>query len=186
MIRLQQIKSIADKNLEPLITLFEESFPLNERRDTDKVRSLITSSNDMIFNAIIDSESQDSLLGLMIYWKIENFYYLEYFAVFPEMRNKKIGEKALHLLKEISQGKTLILEAEPYSDSNSNDLNLSKRRIEFYQRNGFSIIEKNYFQPAYSLDKEGLPLWILGISNDDDNISTIIESMKKYVYYNNY
>lgn len=177
MIGFYRIKSTNDKYFEPLIKLYEEAFPPNERREVDKIKDLIFSSNELSVNAIIDDEL---LCGFMIYWKFNDFYYLEHFAIFPEMRNRKIGERTLNLIKEIARGETIILEAEP------SDNELAMRRIEFYKRNGFSILKKDYFQPPYSKDKEGLHLWILGIIGKNNNIDEMVNTLKQSVYFNHY
>jgi len=177
MLRLQQINSTSDKYFEPLIKLYEEAFPPNERRDVDKIKDLVFSTNGLSINAIIDNEV---LCGLMIYWKFKDFYYLEHFAIFPEMRNRKIGERTLGLIKDIAKGETIVLEAEPA------DNELAMRRIEFYKRNGFSILRKNYIQPPYSKEKEGLHLWMLGIIGKNNNIDCISNTIKQNVYFIHY
>lgn len=177
MLHLQQITSTADKYFEPLTKLYEEAFPPNERRDMDKFNELVFSSNELSINAIIDDET---LCGLMIYWKFEDFYYLEHFAIFPEMRNRKLGERTLDLMKGIAKGETIVLEAEPA------DNELATRRIEFYKRNGFSILRENYIQPPYSKNKEGIKLWMLGIIGGNNNVDDMIETLKQSVYFNHY
>jgi len=175
MLYLQQITSTSDKYFEPLIKLYEEAFPPNERRDVDKINELVFSSNELSINAIIDDET---LCGMMIYWKFADFYYLEHFAIFPEMRNRKLGERTLDLMKGIAKGETIILEAEPA------DNELATRRIEFYKRNGFSILRENYIQPPYSPDKEKISLWIMGFNTDGKDIDNIIDTVKSKVYFN--
>ncbi|MGN0032718.1 MAG: GNAT family N-acetyltransferase [Candidatus Limimorpha sp.] len=177
MLSLFKIKSCKDPYFEPLIHLFKTSFPENERRDTEKMMSLLEHSEKMSFNAIIND---DMLSGLLVYWDLDEFFYIEYLAVFPEMRNKKIGEKALSELKMTTFPKTLLLESEPICDE------LTERRINFYLRNGFSILDKNYFQPPYSKGGEGLPLWILGTNGTPVQTEGYISKIKKEIYFKHY
>ena len=92
MLYLSRIKSTQDQYLAPLIELFEKSFPKNERRENEKIFSLLESSDIMSFNAIIND---GKLSGLLVYWDLDKFYYIEYLAVFPEMRNQKIDRKSV-------------------------------------------------------------------------------------------
>lgn len=81
-------KDTKDKSLtNKLISLYIESFPYNERRDTNYLLKLAESSDAMHFTSINDD---DILCGLLIYWNFKDFYYIEHFAIFPEMRNKNL------------------------------------------------------------------------------------------------
>ena len=59
----------------------------------------------MYFNAI---ECDGELSGMFVYWDIGDFYYLEHLAVFPEMRNKKIGQQVLDYVAEHLKGVRLL------------------------------------------------------------------------------
>ncbi|MGN0087465.1 MAG: GNAT family N-acetyltransferase [Candidatus Limimorpha sp.] len=177
MLYLSRIKSTQDQYLAPLIELFEKSFPKNERRENGKIFSLLESSDIMSFNAIIND---GKLSGLLVYWDLDKFYYIEYLAVFPEMRNQKIGEKTLSELKRLTSPKVLLLESEPISDE------LTERRINFYLRNGFTILDKEYIQPPYIKGGEGLPLWILGTNSEPEQTESYISKIKNEIYLKHY
>ena len=78
MMQLIRITDSDDAFLKRLISLYEESFPLEERRPVEQLKRLIKSADSMHFNAVVlDGE----LCGLFVFWDFETFYYLEHFAI---------------------------------------------------------------------------------------------------------
>ena len=64
MMQLIRITDPDDAFLKKLITLYEESFPLEERRPVEQLRRLIKSADSMHFNAVVlDGE----LCGLLCF-----------------------------------------------------------------------------------------------------------------------
>jgi len=153
MIRLERINDIDNQHLEPLIELYTQAFPVEERRETAQLKRLIANKPDMYFNAII--EGGENLAGLFVYWDLGDFYYLEHLAVYAEMRNRKIGQQLLDYI-HTHLNKPQVLEVEPVADE------MTERRVNYYLRNGYDIADKDYFQPSYK-DKnlKGYPLWLM-------------------------
>ena len=114
--------------------LYQNSFPYLERRDNNG-HNYIMQKPDYHFSILTENEE---FLGIMLYFEWDNFIYLEHFAVCPEKRNNGIGSKSLELLK--NKGKTVILEIE---EPNSE---ITKRRLGFYQRNGFKLTNHYHIQ----------------------------------------
>lgn len=71
------------------------------------------------------------------------------------MRNKKIGQQILDWVKEQLQGVRL-LEVEPA------ETEMATRRIHYYERNGYRILDRNYLQPPYVKGGKDFPLWVMG------------------------
>ena len=92
MMKLIRISDPADIRLKKLLPLYEEAFPASERREGEQLFRLIREKQEMFFNAV---ECDGEMSGLFIYWLFEEFFYLEHLAVYPEMRNKKIGQQVL-------------------------------------------------------------------------------------------
>lgn len=176
--KLERITDISSSDYKALCKLYTESFPEVERRTIEQLDRLVTEKGNMHFNSIINDEG--ILAGLMVFWDFGSFLYLEHFAIFPEMRNGGAGKRTLELLASVS-GKPKVLEAEPADDG------IAGRRIEFYRRNGFEVIEKDYMQPSYRKDEEGTPLWVMATGSfDAGTTKDIISTIKNQVYYNNY
>lgn len=128
------------KVFDSLYELTEISFPACERRtkaehfaeyEHTQFRSLCYCPNG-------------NLAGYMNYWEMDEFIYLEHFAVSPELRGKGIGAAMAEELKKLSCG-LIVLEAEPSEQSDT-----AKRRTGFYERLGFTVNPYDYIQPPIS------------------------------------
>ena len=171
MMTLIRITSADDSRLNRLIPLYEESFPESERRKIGQLKRMIENHAPMYFNAI---ECDGELSGMFVYWDMGDFYYLEHLAVFPEMRNKKIGQQVLDYVAEHLKGVRL-LEVEPPEDE------MTTRRVNYYRRNGYEVLDKTYVQPSYHALEDACPLWIMG-SEDSPRLAEQVERIKEEVY----
>ena len=171
MMTLIRITSADDSRLNRLIPLYEESFPESERRKIGQLKRMIENHAPMYFNAI---ECDGELSGMFVYWDMGDFYYLEHLAVFPEMRNKKIGQQVLDYVAEHLKGVRL-LEVEP-TVSNSN-VNPQMHPLPFF----YEVLDKTYVQPSYHALEDACPLWIMG-SEDSPRLAEQVERIKEEVY----
>ena len=135
------------------------------------LRRMIGATPAMHFNMI---ESDGELCGLFVYWDMGEFYYLEHLAVAPHMRNRKIGQQVLEHVETSLPGIRL-LEVEPAEDE------LTARRVAFYRRNGYRIVDRSYVQPSYENFGDAAPLWIMG-NDTPERLPEFIERIKKEVY----
>lgn len=172
--QLERITNLQDELLDKLIPLYEESFPEEERRPKAQLLKLIENKNEMYFTAVF---WEGELCGLFVYWDFLDFFYVEHLAVFPSMRNKKIGAKVLAFIAT-NLGGVRLLEVEPPTNE------MATRRIEYYRRNGYEVLEKEYIQPSYSRNEDACNLWIMGNTNPGQ-LPAFIERIKKEVYLNN-
>lgn len=147
-----KLERLSDKNhnyYDKAINLYKSAFPEIERRDEEEQHRIMQNPYyhfDMIYD-------NDSFIGVMLYWELDNLIFLEHFTTLPELRNHGFGAKSLDLLKQ--KGKTVILEIEdPVSE-------LTKRRYDFYRRNGFVMTEIYHIQAKLHLGYEDLMLKIL-------------------------
>ena len=92
--------------------------------------------------------------GFLAVWEFESFIYIEHFAVDPSLRNSGTGSAMLKELV-IQYQKPICLEVELPEDE------LTRRRIGFYERNGFVFNEYPYIQPPISKGKSPVPLRIM-------------------------
>lgn len=133
-----------------ILEAYNSTFPENERRDAAQFNKLFNHSHAKIFCILNELEC----IGYVVVWELSNFTFLEHFEVYEKFRNQNFGAKILSLLFE-KYGK-LVLEAEPETESET-----AKRRIDFYKRNCYNVIDENYVQPSYGEGKSPLNLWLL-------------------------
>ena len=111
--------------------------------------------------------------GFLAVWEFESFIYIEHFAVDPALRNSGTGSAMLQELVRKYQ-KQICLEVELPEDE------LTRRRIGFYERNGFVFNEYPYIQPPISKGKLPVPLRVMtygkGITRQ------AFEEMKEVLY----
>ena len=82
---------------------------------------------------VIPDDESDCIKAFITVWKFEDFAFIEHFAVNPFYRNQGLGSLILHEILNLLQCQ-ICLEVElPKTD-------FAKRRIGFYERNGFLSI----------------------------------------------
>lgn len=151
MLTLRPIKTI-DSNYLFVENLFVSSFPIEERRDLPDQRRNIDSNTDF---TLLLAEDGGMPVGFFTIWDFGDFSYCEHFATAPTSRNKGYGSRILELVLE-NLRHPLVLEVElPDND-------LSRRRISFYQRHGFKLMDTyHYTQPPYRCGGASLPMHLM-------------------------
>ena len=154
--------------------LYESSFPYAERRPTQqwilKYRSCTLFKIDAI---IINGDFG----GFISYWLMENFIYIEHFAIMPQYRGMGVGGRAIEMFKSNVKS-PIVLEVEPPIDE------ISHRRIGFYRRHEFHLLLHDYMQPSYHAGGSSFPLQIMCPDVDFalQHFSYIVQSIYQYVY----
>ena len=144
---LEQFKK---SDFEEIWEIMEYSFPACERRSHDGQKQLFDRPEYRIYGCRTDGKI-DAFLSC---WELPGFYFLEHFAVAEQSRNRGLGAQ---ILREVLAGLdgTVVLEVEPPEGT------LQKRRISFYERNGFVLNEYPYIQPELSKGAGMLPLLLM-------------------------
>ncbi len=118
--------------------LYQTAFPEVERRAKDyhtESMALDLFHADVVFDS-------DTPIGILFWWELSNFRFIEHFATSPTLRGKGYGDKILRGL--IAQNdKPILLEVEHPTDD------ISRRRIGFYERIGFTLNKHPYSHPSY-------------------------------------
>ena len=171
---IYRITDPSDYRMERLLNLYLESFPESERRSISQINHLIENQSNMYFNAI---ENDNILCGFFVYWKLDEIYYMEYLAIFKEIRNMKIGENLLIWIDCNLEG-LRIFEVEPPVDE------ITTRRVDFYKRNNYIVIDTHYKQPSYNGGLEEFPLWLMS-NMKPNNLDQLIDVIKKSIYFSN-
>ena len=172
MVELTKLTDWKNEEFEPLWNLYVYSFPVEERRDKEQLKDMIVNEKRMSFNKV---EYDGKLAGLFIYWKLDGFVYMEHLAIFPEMRNARIGGQVLDLAGEKFEGMR-VFEVEPPVDE------ITTRRVAFYRRHNYDVVDKTYYQPSYRPKGEGCPLWIMS-NREDAGLQNKLEQLKDVVYH---
>ena len=112
--------------------LYVSAFPEDERPPVEMFFKTVTLVNDQLLGFYEDK----SFIGFANVITYKDICYLFFFAITPEKRNQGYGTRILQILKEMYKDKVLTLCYEEIDDKYQ-DIELRKRRKDFYYRNGF-------------------------------------------------
>lgn len=170
MIKFQRISTQNQELYQFMEDLMVYSFPKEEYRDLSELKEFTDHRSNFHCNIIWEEEKP---IGLMNYWDLDGFYYIEHFAVAESYRNGGIGKRALnHLYQELNG--PIVLEVE------HPDNELAERRIRFYEREGFTLWDKPYLQPPYKKGDDFLPLYLMARGKMDAD--QYYEEVKRKIY----
>ena len=139
------LQRINETNFPEIYRIMQASFSDDEYRPYDEQLALFEEPEYRIYYMPA---------GFLAVWEFESFIYIEHFAVDPALRNSGTGSAMLQELEKQYQ-KPICLEVELPEDE------LTRRRIGFYERNGFVFNEYPYIQPPISKGKSPVPLRIM-------------------------
>ena len=137
-------------DFDKMYQIMSQSFPPDEFRPYDEQKALLDNPLYSEYT-LIDGDEMKAFIAV---WNFDSFMYVEHFAVNPMHRNGGLGSQILSEIKSVFQ-KNVCLEVEPPEND------VSRRRIEFYKRNGFYLNDYPYIQPAISKGKNPVPLMLM-------------------------
>lgn len=141
---------ITEETFGTVYPLLEAAFPVTELREKERQKALLREPCYRLFGV----PGGDGMRAVFAVWEIEDFLYIEHFAVREDCRNGGFGGQLLdRLLAEA--GKPAVLEVEVPEDG------LTKRRIGFYERHGFVYNTYPYLQPPMREGQGMLPLMLM-------------------------
>lgn len=168
MIKLISVSDFGELN-ENIRQIYVDSFPVDERRDWDELKKLLEQPNFTFYQIMGDH----GLIGFITIWDLQDFVFIEHFALEESARGKGIGSQVVtHLLE--SNSTRVVLEV----DLAITEMN--RRRINFYERLGFSACDSIYWQPAYGADK--ITVKMLLMSSPDKITSLEFDKVKTEIY----
>ena len=127
--------------------LYVSAFPREERPPVNMFFNTVKLPNDDLFG-FYENETFIGFANVILY---KDICYLFFFAITQENRSKGYGTKILQILKEMYKDKVLTLCYEEI-DGKYKDIELRKRRKNFYYRNGFKDNEMKTCE--YGVDYE--------------------------------
>lgn len=147
--RLERLTTSQDQRYAGAMGLYQISFPWYEQRRPDS-QTEIMGLEDYQFHLIYED---DTFVGILLCWETETFLYVEHFCVFPELRGRRYGQRALELLHQ--RGKRVILEIDPPTDE------VSVHRKAFYERAGYQANAYEHIHPPYHETAQGHRLVVM-------------------------
>lgn len=155
--------------------IMEPSFPRDERRPREEQEALFEEPAYRVYGAV---DECGAVIAFIAAWDLGEVLFIEHFAVDPARRNGGIGSK---LLSEVvgETKKTVCLEVE------LPECELARRRIGFYERNGFYYNDYPYVQPAMSEGQGTLPLRVMtsGSAVSYERFAEIKNLLYKEIYH---
>lgn len=144
------ITDAEDFRAKEIYTSYCETFPEDERRCESQFQDLFSNPCVKVVSVLDDLQT----VGYLIIWELSDSVFIEHFEIFSEYRSMKYGSEIIReILKEHSN---IILEAEPENLDQE-----AASRLQFYKKNGFTIVDETYMQPSYGEGKKSLNLWLL-------------------------
>lgn len=139
------------ERFDQVFDIMEQSFPEAEYREYSEQKKLLAEPR---YCLLTEENEQNEVIGFLAGWEFESFRYVENVAVSPDIRGGGIGKTLMERYMKASD-KPIILEVECPDDE------LKQRRIRFYERLGFNLLDYAYVQPALRTGQQPLPLQIM-------------------------
>ncbi|ALL07744.1 hypothetical protein AQ505_20950 [Pedobacter sp. PACM 27299] len=171
--QFHRITTASDPSLTFIKKLYEDAFPPHERRDWDSLLKRISTDQEMHLDLI---HTDDGHIGFIIWWEISGSYFVEHFAIDAELRGKNYGASVLNYYKSLLPGR-ILLEVEPPEDE------YSIRRIGFYERLGFQVLDFSYRQPSYTDPLVSYPMLLMATSTFQETELTVLAALIKEKIY---
>ncbi len=152
-----------------VFAIMEASFPPDEHRPREEQQALLQNPR----YALHTIEEDGHTVAFAATWQLPNFWFVEHLAVAESHRNRGLGAALLARL-QAGNSHRLCLEVElPEND-------LSRRRIAFYERNGFTFNPYPYTQPPISKGRAPVPLRLM--STGGPLTTTEFEAVRDTLY----
>lgn len=177
MITIKRITTKDSQYYDYMEQLLTASFPADEYRDLKELREYTDTQPIFYCNIILDDAAP---IGLVTYWDLGRFYYIEHLATDPNQRNNGYGRKLLEHLATVLK-KPIVLEVEYPTEE------MAERRINFYKRQGYRLWNRAYVQPPYKAGCNELPMYIMayGDLNPDTDFEMVKAQLHHVVYHVN-
>jgi ribosomal protein S18 acetylase RimI-like enzyme len=150
------------------------SFPVEEYRELENQRILSDENTQFAQHIILEDGNP---IGFIALWNFINFLFIEHFAIDSLLRNRGLGSKVIQQIIR-SEKLPILLETElPFNEIN-------RRRIAFYNRNGFQLWERDYLQPPYRRGNPQIALCLMTTAelNPFDDFERVKSTLYSEVY----
>ncbi len=166
--KLVKIKNVDSQEFRKAWKIYESSFSFDERRSLEMQKEVMKNKRYNFFVAI----KGNTVVGILTYWKLDDFLFVEHLAVREDLRGQGIGREIMTQLLKNKQ--KIILEVERPENE------IAIKRINFYEKLGFKLNKFNYIQPSYGKNKKPVPMFLMSYPRKIDNSE--FYSMRKQLY----
>ncbi|MGF3141238.1 GNAT family N-acetyltransferase [Facklamia sp. P13064] len=163
------------ENFTAIWNIYESSFPEDEKRSLNLQLEILKNPNYQM-KAL---EDDGRVVGFISFWDIGEYVFIEHFAIDDSFRGRNYGSKFLNTFLNEAD-KKIVLEVEKPED------NITKRRINFYQRLDFKLNAYDYTQPPLEEGKNAIPLLLMTYPEamDQEQFNKVKEALYRVVYAN--
>ena len=152
--QLLRIYSITNKYFNDALKIYKNSFPEFEQRTLESQIEVLN-HNQYYCCVILEN---NLLIGILFYWKYEDYNYIEHFAILSNLRGQNYGSNILK--KFCENNSNTLLEIDPPIDD------ISIKRLNFYSNLGFKLQEFEHIHPPYRKNYTGHKLKMMSFNKD--------------------
>lgn len=145
------LKKLTINDFEDIFKILQESFPLDEYRTYDEHKALFKRQEYSVYGL----KDGDRVKGFISVYDFGDFLYAEHFAVAKKYRCCGLGSCILGELEKLAGDRQIVLEVELPTEE------IARRRIGFYERNGFYYNDYDYIQPSITFGRNEIPLSLM-------------------------
>lgn len=168
------VTDVSNPLLNQVEKTYNDSFPAEERRDFSLIRKLVKEDPRFIVYTLL----RDNIyVGFITAWQFDTFAYIEHFAIDEAARNGGIGAKGMKQFL-VKCKPPVVLEVEMPTEE------MSKRRVGFYERQGFVLDNHIYHQPPYREGDSWLEMRFM--TYGEINMADSFDKVKACIYYHVY
>lgn len=165
------LEKMRDEDFDAVYEMLTQSFPSHELRDYNHQKALLADPKFCVY--VIRDTTSRHIKAFISVWDIDDFGFIDHFAVSPHFRNEGLGSKILQAIRT-TLNRGIFLEVEPP------ETETAKRRIAFYQRNGYTLNPYKYELPP--LAKGRTPTTLMIMSSDGELAEQRFMLLKKSLF----
>ncbi len=153
--------------------IYELSFPFDWRRSLKSQKKLMKNKSYNFF-VVFDN---NVLVAIITDWNLDNFLFVEHFAVKNDLKGKGIGTKVLKEYLSKNKQKIVIEVERPKTE-------IAIKRINLFEKVGFKLNKYDYIQPSYGEGKCSVPMVLMTYPEkiNESEFLLIREKMYLFVY----
>lgn len=188
VLRFAEIRDLHDTCLLPWLTLYETTFPPEERMLIAQLLAMFaphqkaTADKASTTRMVAILNDQDSVVGLLLYDLGVPVSALWYLAIEASQRGQGLGSRAYHhVLGEMAShgGEVLVFEVEiPHGPADDTQHQLAERRITFYRRLGARLLGGIRYMQRVGEHQPPVPLHIMVHAPEGVDATTAFELAK--------